>query len=88
MNINIKLSQILQRFTNRQEVVQVKGDTVRECLENLTQKHPAIKNWIFDRNGILMLLVLLDGDTITQEELDRPVTAENDLQLIYLVGGG
>lgn len=88
MNINIKLSQILQRFTNQQDVVQVNGDTVRECLDDLAHKYPAIKKWLFDRNGILMILILLDGDSITQEELDKPITEESDLQLIYLVGGG
>jgi len=88
MSVNIKLSQILQRFTNQQDVVRVEGNTIRECLDNLTRKYPEIKVWLFDRNGTLMTLVLLDEDTITQEELDRPVTAESKLELIYLVGGG
>jgi molybdopterin converting factor small subunit len=88
MSITIKLNQILRRFTNHQDVVQVNGGTVRECLDNLSRKYPAINNWLFDRNGILMTLVLLNGDTITQEELDRPVTAGSELQLIYIVGGG
>ena len=88
MSITIKISQILRRFTNNQDIVQVKGGTVRECLDDLIQKHPAIKNWLFDRNGILMTLVLLNGDTITQEELNRPVTAGSELQLMYIVGGG
>jgi hypothetical protein len=35
-----------------------------------------------------MVLVLLNGDTITQEELDKPVTEKSELHLIYLVGGG
>jgi len=88
MTIKIKVSHILRQFTKDQDTVEVNGGTVGECLDDLARQFPDIKKWLFDKNGILLVLILTDGETIYQKDLNRPVADGDELHLILIVGGG
>ena len=88
MTIKIKLGQILRQFTKNQDTVEVNGSTVGECLDDLVRQFPDIKKWLFDRNGILLALILIDEETVYQKDLNRPVADGDELHLILIVGGG
>ncbi len=88
MSVKLQIGQILQRFTNNQETVAVKGSTVAECLDDLTKQFPETKQWLFDRNGILMVLILHNGETVYQKDLKRKVKNGDELKLTLIVGGG
>jgi len=88
MTIKIKVSHILRQFTKDQDTVEVNGSTVGECLDDLARQFPDIKKWLFDKNGILLVLILTDGETIYQKDLNRPVADGDELHLILIVGGG
>jgi len=88
MSVKLQIGQILQRFTNNQETVEVKGSTVAECLDDLTKQFPETKQWLFDRNGILMVLILHDSETVYQKDLKRKVKDGDELKLTLIVGGG
>ena len=88
MTIKIKVSQILRQFTKDRDTVEVNGSTVGECLDDLVRQFPDIKKWLFDKNGILLVLIFTDGETIYQKDLNRPVADGDELHLILIVGGG
>lgn len=88
MGIKIKLGEILRQFTENQDNVEVDGSTVGECLDNLTRQFPDIKKKLFDKNGILLVSILIDGETVYQKDLTRPVADGDKLHLILVVGGG
>lgn len=88
MVVKIKIGQMLQQYTADRETVEIKGTTVSSCLDDLTKQYPEIKKWLFDRNGILMVLILLNGKIVPQKALNKHVTDGDELELTFLVGGG
>ena len=88
MSIKIKMSQILQQFTRNEDTVEISGSTVGECLDDLIRQFPDIKKWLFDKNGILVALIIINGETAYPKDLNRPVADGDELNLIRTVGGG
>ncbi len=90
MSVRIKISQILRQFTEDHDTVEVNGSTVGECLDDMIRQFPEVEKWLFDRNGILLVLVLINGETTVRqrEDLKRPVADGDELHLIRVVGGG
>ena len=88
MSIKIKISQILRQFTKNQDTVEVNGSTVGECLDDLIRQFPDTKKWLFDKNGILLALILTNGETVYQKDLNRSVADGDELSLVLIVGGG
>ena len=88
MSIKIKIGQALQQFTKNQETVEASGSTVGKCLDDLIRQFPDIKKWLFDKNGILLVVILLNGDAVYQKDLNRPVADGDELHLILIIGGG
>ena len=88
MNIKIKLNHDFQPFAGNREFVEVKGISVRECLDSLIDRYPVFKKLLFDDDDVLYALVLLDGDTIVMNDLGRPVTESSELVLLPMIEGG
>jgi sulfur-carrier protein len=88
MSRKIKLSQVFKQYTAGQEIVEVEGSTVKECLFSLIKKYPQIKNWIFDSKMTLLVIILLNGDIILSNNLDKPVGESEILNLIPIIAGG
>ena len=84
MPIKVKFKQ----FAKNRRPVEVSGMTVRECLDNLARKSPESKKWLFDKNGIIQVLVTLNGEDIYQKDLKRVVADGDELELVLIVGGG
>ena len=88
MSVKIKVSQVLRQFTKNRDTVEVNGGTVGECLDDLIRRFPDTKKWLFDKDGRLLALMLINGETIHQKELDRPVAGGDELHLVLVFGGG
>lgn len=78
----------MRRFTNNQNTVEVQGRTIGECLDDLVRQFPEIKKRLFDPNGILLVLIGINGEIVHQQDLNHPVADEDELQLFPMVGGG
>jgi len=88
MDIRIKLNYAFQPYAGNREIVEVKGSTVRECLDNLIDLCPIFKELLFNTYGALSALVLCDGETIVMNNLNRPVTEQSELVLLPMIQGG
>ena len=88
MKIKIKLNHAFTTFTDGQESVEVKGATVKECLDSLTELYPVFKQMLFNKGGLLTVLVMLDGETVLPDDLSKPVNGESDLSLLPMIQGG
>lgn len=88
LNAIIRLEGILRRFADNADKIPVTGNTVGECIEDLIRRFPSIEAWLFDQNGILKSLILLDGHTINSKELDHPVKDRSELRIQLIVAGG
>ena len=90
MSIKIHVLSSLQPFTNNQEVIEVEGSTVGECISQLIQQYPEIERRLFDKNGKLLSYVGLyvNGEDIYPEDLVKPIKNEDEIYILHIIGGG
>ncbi len=90
MGINIKIPSYLQPYTEDSEVVEVNGGTVKECLDHLVKQYPDMKKMLFAKEGKLLdyVSIYVDGEFTYTDELARPVKDVDELQIVYVIGGG
>ena len=55
MSIQVKIPGYLQNKTDGEPIIDVTGNTLRECLEALVHCYPALKGEIVDGQGMLHL---------------------------------
>jgi molybdopterin converting factor small subunit len=88
LNIKIKLNDALQPFSGNRAIVEVDGDTVKDCLDGLIALYPTFREIIFDAQGALSALVLFEGSVILPGDLDRPISRPGEITLMPMVQGG
>lgn len=90
MGIRIRIHPLLQDLTHGQEIVEVEGKNVGECLVNLERQFPGMHEYIFDRNSKLLknIEIFINGKTASQNELDTPVKDGDEISILMLLSGG
>lgn len=90
MSVTIKLPQFLQHLASDQKVVEVKGKTVGECLNQLVRQYPAVKDRLFDEKGKLLkpVDIYVNGQSAYPEELARKVKDGDELYIMLVIAGG
>jgi len=80
----------LQQFTHNQEVVNVDGSTVGECLGQLVKQFPGIEKGIFDEHGQLLNYVyfFINGKGTYPTDLTHPLRDGDELTFALLLAGG
>ena len=80
----------LQQFTNNQDVVEVNGSTVGECLDHLVNQFPGIEKGLFDEHGQLLNYVyfLINGEAAYPTDLAMPVRDGDELIIALMLAGG
>jgi len=94
MTLHLRFMGAFGRITGRQEdvVVVPRGISVRELLDRLASRYgPRFESSVSDASGRFRsgCRLFLDGEEVSQRELDAPVAGEN-LTLVFLasVAGG
>ncbi len=90
MGIKISIPSYLQPYAEDSEVVEVNGSTVKECLDHLVKQYPDMKKMLFAKEGKLLdyVSIYVDGEFTYTDELARPVKDVDELQIVYVIGGG
>ena len=88
MNVKIKLNYMFQPYAGNREIVEVTGSTVKECLDHLMELFPVFRQLLFDDEDTLSALVLYNGETIIPNEINRPVSDQNEILILPMVQGG
>jgi len=88
--VKVNLHLTLRQFTNGQEMVEVHGKTVGECLKNVVKKYPAMESSLFAKNGKLSNIVeiYLNLQSAYPNELARPVKDGDEIHLTMMLSGG
>lgn len=90
MSIKVNIHPVLRRFTNDQEVVEVNGNTVGQCLNDLIRQFPGMKEGLFDKKGKLLnyVEIFVNLESAFPEELAKPVKDGDELHIILIISGG
>jgi molybdopterin converting factor small subunit len=88
MSVKIEMAYHLQQYVDNQEVVETSGKTVRECLDNMIRRYPAIKEQIYDTNGDVAVILLHEGEPVMDGMLDNPVKDGDVIGIYPVIEGG
>jgi molybdopterin converting factor small subunit len=86
----INVHTILHHITKDQGVVQVDGDTVGQCLEQLVARFPGLKKVLFDSDGKLLnyIDVYVNGESSYPEESAKCLKNGDELHIELIIAGG
>ena len=88
MKVNIHRAHRI--YTNGLEKVEVKGNTVGDCLDQLIEQYPGMREGLFDKKGKLLNVVevYVNNESAYPEELEKPVKNGDEIHLILMLAGG
>ena len=90
VSVKINLHKTHRQYTNGQEIVEVNGNNVGECLKELVKQYPDLENELFDKKGKLLsvLEIYLNGASAYPDELAREVKDGDEIHLLVMLAGG
>ena len=90
MSIKINIPSYMQSLTNNTEVVEINGSTVGECLKHLVKQFPGMKKQLFSKSGNLFenIIISVNGESTYPEQLAKPVKDGDELNIVFIIGGG
>ena len=73
-----------------QNVVEVSGSTVGECLHHVVKQFPNMKKQLFTKTGNLFdnILISVNGESAYPEQLAKPVKDGDELKIVFMISGG
>jgi molybdopterin converting factor small subunit len=90
MSIKVNLYSNLQSYTDGQRMVNVKGSTIDQCLGDLILQFPKLKPVLLTDNNALSpnILISINMTSANLQDLNQPVTGEDELFIVRVIGGG
>jgi molybdopterin converting factor small subunit len=90
VSVKVNIHKTHRSYTDGLEVVEVKGRTVGDCLKDLVQQYPSMKQGLFDKKGKLLNVVevYVNNESAYPEELAKSVKDGDEIQLILMLAGG
>lgn len=90
VSVRINLHETHRQYTDGQEIVEVNGNDVGECLKKLVKQYPKLENEIFDKKGKLLsvLEIYINGASAYPNELAREVKDGDEIHLLAMLAGG
>ena len=88
MSVTIQVTPILRQYTGENQIVEVEGNTVLDCLKNLVCRYPDTEKWLFSNSDAPMICLFLNKEVILPEKLDTKVSEGDIIDLSPVIGGG
>jgi len=90
MSVKVSLHRTHRQFTNGLEVVEVRGETVGDCLDHLAQEYPGLGEALFEKKGKLKrhIEVFLNLESTYPQELAMPVKDGDEIHVAVMLAGG
>ena len=83
MAINITIHPAYKKFTDQMDQVETSGNTIGECLYDLTRQFPAIKTKLFDKKGALLNFIEIyqNLESAFPNELEKPTRDGDEITI-------
>ena len=88
MSIKLKIHSLLCEYTDGHEMLEVNGNTIGHCLEQLVSQFPRIKEMLFSHDGKLLrsTQIYINDEEVYLEELAQPVKDGDTVIVLMLTG--
>ena len=90
MSKTVHLFSDLRNYTDNRNIIEVEGDTVGECLEDLSQQFPKIGKVLFKTDGNISprIFISVNMRSFQREERNKPVNIGDAIYLGLMIDGG
>ena len=91
MSIKFKIPKLLQDKTDGAVLIEVRGDSVQECIADLIRRYPGLEGMILDGEDRLLLkwmVYIKNQSAATSNELSYHVKDGDIITLLPMVAGG
>ncbi len=91
MAVNVRIPEVLRKFTNGSDVVAIEATSVAEMIDALEKSSPGIKERICDDKGNVKRFINIfvnEEDIRFQENLQTPLTAGSEVSILPAIAGG
>jgi len=90
VSIKINIHKTHRQFTNGLDVVEVDGNTVGACLDNLVRQFPGIGKVLFNKKGELVnvIEIYVNLKSAYPDELARQVKDGDNIHITLMIAGG
>ena len=90
MAVKFHIHKTHRQFANGQDIVEVEGKTVGECLNHLITQFPDFKDALFDKKGHLLNIVeiYVNMESAYPDELKKPVKDGDAIHITIMLAGG
>jgi len=88
--IKVHIHKTHRQFTNELDVVEVQGHTAGDCLRQVVQQYPALKEALFDKKGRLLnvIEIYVNMESAYPEELAKKVKDGDEIHITMMLAGG
>ena len=90
MSINVSIHRTHRQFTDGLDSVEVEGNSVGNCLDDLIRQFPDMGNALFDKKGKLLnaIEIYINLESAYPDELVKPVKDGDDIHITLMLAGG
>ncbi len=90
MSIKINIHKTHRQFTNGLDIIEVDGNTVGACLDNLIGQFPGMKKALFNKKGKLMnvIEIYVNLKSAYPDELAKQVKDGDSIHITHMIAGG
>jgi molybdopterin converting factor small subunit len=90
LSIKINIHKTHRQFTNGLDIVEVEGNSVGNCLDNLVRQFPGMKKALFDKKGKLLRVIeiYINSKSAYPNELVKQVKDGDNVHIILMLAGG
>ena len=90
MSIKVNIHKTHRQFTNGLDIVEVEGNTVGNCLDNLVRQFPGMAKALFDKKGKLLKVIeiYINSKSAYPDELAKQVKDGDNINITLLLAGG
>ena len=86
MRVRVIIPSLLHKYTDNNEVVEVDGSTVQECIDALKNRYPELERWLY-RGGKVATYVHI-GVNNQKASLGDKVSDGDEVKVMLATGGG
>ena len=90
MSIKVNIHKTHRQFTNGLDIVEVEGNTVGNCLDNLVRQFPDMAKVLFDKKGKLLKVIeiYINSKSAYPDELVKQVNDGDNINITLLLAVG
>jgi molybdopterin synthase sulfur carrier subunit len=90
VSVKVNLHPYFTHITEGKNVLEVEGKTVGQCLEDMVQQYPELKEWLYSEEGDLSNLyeVYVNMESAQPERLAKPVRDGDEIHIVIIIAGG